>query len=114
MSTTIEIQPSGTISEGTDPRRWLRLAVVLLAGFITLLDATVEDCDVPQVQSNWGASHEAMQWVLAGYALAFGLIIDGRLGDIFWRKRKFLFGVAGFSVRGRANWRATLRTLDNV
>jgi MFS family permease len=114
MSTTVEIQVSGTISEGTDPRGWLTLAVVVLASFIALLDATVDDGDVPQVQSNWGASHEAMQWVLAGYAPAFGLIIDGRLGDIFWRKRKFLFGVAGFRVRGRANWRATLRTPDNV
>ena len=85
MSPTVEIQLSGTISEGTDPRRWLTLAVVVLAGFIALLDATVD-----------------------------GLIIDGRLGDIFRRKRKFLFGVAGFRVRGRANWRATLRTPDNV
>ena len=51
-----------------------------------------------------------MQWVLAGYALAFGLITGGRLDDIFWRKRMFLFGVASFRVRGRANRRATLRT----
>ena len=82
---------------------------MLLAGFMGLLDVvTIANVAIPQVQRDLGASHEAIQWVAAGYAL--GLITGGRPGDIFGCKRMFLFRVAGFRVRGRANRRATLRT----
>jgi MFS family permease len=88
--------PSGTIGEGEDPRRWLTLAVVLLAGLMDLLDLTIVNLAIPQVPLDLGASQEAIQWVVAGYAL--GLITGGRPGDIFGRKQMLLFGVAGFTV----------------
>jgi hypothetical protein len=67
-----EIQPSKIITEWTDLRRWLPLAVVLLAGFVALLDVTIVNVALAQVQWDLGARYEAIQWFVAGYALPFG------------------------------------------
>ncbi len=84
----------------SDPRRWLALIVLLLAAVLDLVDVTIVNVAVPTIQRDLGASYEAIQWVLAGYTLAFalGMITGGRLGDIFGRKRVFLVGVAGFAL----------------
>src|SRR5919202_786549 len=83
-----------------DPRRWLALIVLLLAAILDLVDVTIVNVAIPTIQRDLGASYEAIQWVLAGYTLAFalGMITGGRLGDIFGRKRVFLVGVAGFAL----------------
>ncbi|WP_043266058.1 MFS transporter [Streptomyces sp. CT34] len=83
-----------------DRRRWLALAVVLTASFMDLVDATIVNIAIPSIQKDTGASFSAVQWVTAGYALAFavGLITGGRLGDIHGRKKLFLLGMAGFTV----------------
>lgn len=85
---------------GPDRRRWLALAVVLTASFMDLVDATIVNIAIPSIQQDTGASFGAIQWITAGYALAFaiGLITGGRLGDIYGRKRIFLLGVGGFTV----------------
>jgi EmrB/QacA subfamily drug resistance transporter len=81
-----------------DPRRWLAFAAVLLAGFMDLIDVTIVNVALPQIQRDLAASFAAVQWIVAGYALSFAilLITGGRLGDIFGRKRMFLTGVGGF------------------
>ncbi|QHC25497.1 MFS transporter [Streptomyces sp. GS7] len=83
-----------------DRRRWLALAVVLTASFMDLVDATIVNIAIPSIQKDTGASFSAVQWVTAGYALAFavGLITGGRLGDIHGRKKLFLLGMGGFTV----------------
>ncbi|MFF4601540.1 MFS transporter [Streptomyces sp. NPDC001339] len=83
-----------------DRRRWIALAVVLTASFMDLVDATIVNIAIPSIQRDTGATFSALQWVTAGYALAFalGLITGGRLGDIFGRKRLFLLGMAGFTA----------------
>src|SRR6266511_6320835 len=55
---------------------------------------------IPSIQRDLDASYSQVQWVLAGYQLAFAavLITGGRLGDIFGRKRLFLIGVTGFTA----------------
>ncbi|MGP3923911.1 MFS transporter [Streptomyces sp. 8N616] len=91
--------PSGT-SAATDRRRWIALAVLLTASFMDLVDATIVNIAIPGIQRGIGASFSAVQWITAGYALAFavGLITGGRLGDIFGRKRVFLLGIGGFTL----------------
>ncbi|MFI0901739.1 MFS transporter [Streptomyces sp. NPDC020983] len=81
-------------------RRWIALAVVMTASFMDLVDATIVNVAVPSIQRDTGAGFSAVQWITAGYALAFavGLITGGRLGDIYGRKRVFLLGTAGFTV----------------
>lgn len=83
-----------------DPRRWIALGVVLCASFMVLLDVSIVNVAIPRVQANLRASFGEIQFVLAGYQLAYAvmLITGGRLGDIFGRKRLFLIGVAGFTL----------------
>ncbi|KOT99965.1 MFS transporter [Streptomyces sp. NRRL F-5755] len=81
-------------------RRWIALAVVLTAAFMDLVDATIVNIAIPSIQRDTGASFGAIQWITAGYALAFavGLITGGRLGDIHGRRRLFLLGMGGFTA----------------
>ncbi|MER5807610.1 MFS transporter [Streptomyces sp. NPDC002033] len=83
-----------------DRRRWLALAIVMTAAFMDLVDVTIVNIAIPSMRQDFGASTSAIQWITAGYALAFaaGLITGGRLGDIYGRKRLFLIGVAGFTA----------------
>ncbi|MET8831539.1 MFS transporter [Streptomyces sp. NPDC004610] len=83
-----------------DRRRWFALAIVMTAAFMDLVDVTIVNIAVPAIQRDEGASFSQIQWITAGYALAFaaGLITGGRLGDIYGRKRIFLIGVAGFTL----------------
>ena len=91
-------------SAGVDPRRWLAFAVLLLAGFMDLLDGTIVFVALPTIAEDLGASFASLEWVVAGYTLAFALtlITGGRLGDIYGRKRVFLAGVTGFTVASLA------------
>src|SRR5215471_14407835 len=98
------LAPSGPAREnaaGTaDPRRWLTLVILLLAAFMNLLDVSIVNIAIPSIQRNLGASYADVQWALAGFTLAYALVLitGGRLGDTFGRKRLFLIGVAGFTL----------------
>lgn len=87
-----------------DPRRWKALAVVLLAVFMDLIDITIVVVAAPSIGEDLDASYASLQWVMASYALALGLLLitGGRLGDIMGRKRLFLTGVAVFTVTSAA------------
>ncbi|GAA4860005.1 MFS transporter [Kitasatospora terrestris] len=87
-------------TEVNDRRRWLALAVVMTASLMDLVDVTIVNIAMPSIQQDTGASFSALQWITAGYALAFavGLITGGRLGDIYGRKRLFLLGIGGFTA----------------
>jgi EmrB/QacA subfamily drug resistance transporter len=82
-----------------DPRRWLALTILLLAGFMNLIDITIVNVALPSLQKGLGATSSQIEWVVAGYVLMFalGLLPFGRLGDITGRKRMFLAGVVGFT-----------------
>ena len=101
MSSDAQIlAPPGAPSEPADPRRWLTLVILLLAGFMNLLDVSIVNIAIPSIQRDLHASYADVQWALAGYTLAYALVLitGGRLGDMFGRKRLFLIGVAGFTV----------------
>ncbi len=85
--------------ESTTPR-WRALGVCVGALFMTLLDVTVTNVALPAIGNATNAAPAELQWVVSGYALAFGLvpIIAGRLGDDHGRRRMFIIGVAGFVV----------------
>ncbi|WP_445527151.1 MFS transporter [Streptomyces cyslabdanicus] len=98
MSST-ETPADGTVRTA-DRRRWFALAIVMTAAFMDLVDVTIVNIAIPSIQQDAGASFSQIQWITAGYALAFaaGLITGGRLGDIHGRKRLFLLGIGGFTV----------------
>jgi EmrB/QacA subfamily drug resistance transporter len=86
------------------PKRWLILFIVLAAECMDLLDGTVVNVAAPTIHRTLGASSTALQWIVGGYplALAVGLLIGGRLGDLFGRRNVFLAGVAGFTLASAA------------
>ncbi len=81
-----------------DRRKWVILALVLMAECMDLLDGTIVNVAAPTIRTDLHSSTSALQWVIGGYALAFavGLITGGRLGDIYGRKRLFVLGALGF------------------
>jgi EmrB/QacA subfamily drug resistance transporter len=87
-----------------DPRRWRVLAVSLVVGFMSLLDVTIVNVAVPSIRAGLGTSTATIQWVVSGYALAFGmtLVAGGRLGDAHGRRRMMTIGLIGFVVSSAA------------
>ena len=65
-----------------------------------LLDSTIVNVAIPTIRDNLGASYAAIQWIIAGYTLAFALLLvtGGRMGDIFGYKKLFMIGVGGFTI----------------
>jgi EmrB/QacA subfamily drug resistance transporter len=81
-------------------RRWWTLGAMSFALFMIMLDNTVVNVALPSIQSDLGASLSALEWTINAYTLVFAvlLVTGGRLGDIFGRRRAFLFGVVAFAL----------------
>ena len=90
--------PAERDARGAPP--WAGLAVLLLAGFVTIFDLFVVNVAIPAIQTGLRADFAQIGLVVAGYELAFGvlLITGGRLGDRFGRRRLFITGMAGFTL----------------
>lgn len=83
-----------------DSPPWAGLSVLLLAGFVTIFDLFVVNVAIPGIQTGLGASFAQIGLIVAGYELAFGvmLITGGRLGDLFGRRQLFIIGMTGFTL----------------
>ncbi|MFT4109233.1 MFS transporter [Propionicimonas sp.] len=86
----------------TAPHRWRRyaLATVLGAEIMDLLDSTIVNLAATPIERDLGGGAGTIQWVVGAYTLAFavGLVLGGRLGDRFGRRRLFLVGTIGFTL----------------
>jgi len=87
-------------SQTTARFRWLAFSAALAAAMMDLLDSTVVTTAAPAIRADIGGSFADVQWLAAGYTLAMAvmLLVGGRLGDLFGRKRMLLAGVAGFAL----------------
>ncbi|MGC0327187.1 EmrB/QacA subfamily drug resistance transporter [Streptomyces sp. SAI-170] len=85
---------------GSHAVRWWVLVVIGMAQLMVMLDATVVNIALPEAQHDLGFSDGSRQWVITGYALAFGslLLLGGRLGDLLGRRTLFVIGLAGFGA----------------
>ena len=83
-----------------DPRRWSALAVCLVVGFMTLLDVSIVNVALPSIARGVHAGDNALQWIVSGYALTFGLLLvpAGRWGDARGRRTAFLAGLVLFTA----------------
>jgi EmrB/QacA subfamily drug resistance transporter len=86
------------LNEGN--RRWWTLAAMCFALFMVMLDNTVVNVALPSIQKDLGATVSGLEWTVNAYTLAFAvlLVTGGRLGDLFGRRRMFLFGVVTFAA----------------
>ncbi len=86
------------------PLRWFVFAVVIAANIMDLMDATIVNIAGPSIRAALGGTASTLQWLPAGYTLAFAvfLITGARLGDMFGRRRLFLIGSAGFTLMSAA------------
>jgi EmrB/QacA subfamily drug resistance transporter len=82
------------------PRAWTTLAVMLTGTFMTVMDVFIVNVAIPSIRQTLDASFAQVQWVVAGYGLAYAvaLITGGRLGDIHGRRRMFMWGLASFTL----------------
>ncbi|GGX00120.1 DHA2 family efflux MFS transporter permease subunit [Streptomyces noursei] len=108
MSTALTQAPATPQTE-TDRRRWAILAVVLFSAVLDLLDSTITNIAAPTIATDLHGGDALVQWLGAGYALAMGvlLVVGGRLGDKFGRRRLFLIGLTGFTLASVACGLAT-------
>ncbi|MDO9355714.1 MAG: DHA2 family efflux MFS transporter permease subunit [Solirubrobacteraceae bacterium] len=81
-----------------DPLRWRILTVLALAQFMVVLDVTIVNVALPDIQADLGFSTTGLQWIVNAYTLAFGglLLLGGRAADILGRRRLFAGGLALF------------------
>src|SRR5690349_12245717 len=81
-------------------RAAMGIAIVLSAQLMFILDATVVNVALPKIHTDLGFGPASLSWVLNAFTLAFGglLLLGGRLGDVFGRRRLFLGGVALFTL----------------
>jgi len=102
MSTSLDQQPEQT-PEAAEPAAGHRhlgiaLAVITIAQLMVVLDATIANIAIPYIAEDLDFSKSGQSWIITGYTLAFGglLLLGGRLGDYFGRRRVFIIGVLLF------------------
>lgn len=86
--------------EELDPKRWLTLAIVVMALVIVIINSTVLNVAIPTIIRDLDANLTSLQWVVAGYSLTFAslLMIGGRLSDLVGPRRMFIAGAALFGT----------------
>src|SRR5690349_8644966 len=84
--------------------RWAPLPVLLAATFLVVLDAFVVNVAIPSIQRDLGAGTTALEWIVAGYALASAVLLipASRIGDRIGRRRVFSAGVGLFTLASAA------------
>ena len=84
----------------TDRSRWLALYVLCLGVLMIVLDATIVNVALPDIQDDLGFSQSSLAWVVNAYLIAFGglLLLAGRVGDLSSRRGVFLAGLGVFTA----------------
>src|SRR3954467_5633006 len=87
-------------SHEPDPRRWWTLGVVCVATFMLLLDITIVNVALPDIQRDLGASFQDLQWVVDAYALTLAafMLTAGSLADRFGRRLVFVLVLGLFTI----------------
>ncbi len=85
-------------------RRWQALALLCMAQFVVVLDASIVNVALPSIGDGLGFSQENLPWVVNAYVLTFGgfLLLGGRMADLLGRRRVFLAGLVVVAVASLA------------
>ncbi|HEY7432377.1 MAG TPA: MFS transporter, partial [Streptosporangiaceae bacterium] len=92
--------PSATAAGPGQRHLGLALIVIATAQLMVVLDATIVNVALPDIQKALGFSGSGLEWVVNAYALTFGgfLLLGGRAGDLLGRRRVFIFGILLFTA----------------
>jgi EmrB/QacA subfamily drug resistance transporter len=84
----------------TDRNKWLVMAVVGAAFFMTILDVAIVNVAIPSIQKDLHIAESTVQWVVTAYAITFGgfLLLGGRMADLLGRRRIFIVGLVLFTI----------------
>jgi EmrB/QacA subfamily drug resistance transporter len=99
MSTSLD-QPGREAPANGHRHLGIALLVISIAQLMVVLDATIANIAIPYIAEDLDFSKSSQTWIITGYTLAFGglLLLGGRLGDMFGRRRVFMLGVTIFAV----------------
>src|SRR5215211_5372134 len=81
-------------------RRWAALALIVVAQFMVVLDLSIVNVALDSIRADLRFSETGLQWVITAYAIVFGgfLLLGGRLGDLYGRRRMFIAGLLLFAA----------------
>src|ERR671937_598800 len=90
-------------------RRWIALALLCVAQFMVVLDASIVNVALPTIGSALHFSQGNLSWVVNAYVLTFGgfLLLGGRMADLLGRRRVFMGGLILFAFASLAGGFAT-------
>ncbi|MEV0912447.1 MFS transporter [Streptomyces hokutonensis] len=110
---TVKTPPSGTAAlEARRNHPGLALTVILACQLMVILDATIVNIALPDMQGALHFSPTSLAWIINAYTLTFGgfLLLGGRTGDILGRRRVFTAGIAVFTLASLLGGLATSDT----
>ena len=81
-------------------KRWIALALLCMAQFVVVLDASIVNVALPTIGEALSFSQDNLSWVVNAYVLTFGgfLLLGGRLADFLGRRRVFIGGLILFAI----------------
>jgi EmrB/QacA subfamily drug resistance transporter len=99
-NTAVATNQPAKVAEYGDRSRWFALVVLCVGMLMIVLDVTVVNVALPNIQSDLGFSQSSLAWVVNAYLIAFGglLLLAGRLGDLLGRRRVFMAGLVVFTA----------------
>ncbi|WP_210586788.1 MFS transporter [Streptomyces sp. GESEQ-35] len=100
MTPMLRAADTAPISSRTSPPVWLVVALACAGQFLVVLDVSVVNVALPSMRADLGLSPSGLQWVVNAYAIAFAgfMLLGGRAGDLYGRKRMFLVGLGLFTL----------------
>ncbi|HWT95607.1 MAG TPA: MFS transporter [Solirubrobacteraceae bacterium] len=93
----------------SDSRKWWAFALLAMAQFVVVLDASIVNVALPSIGSDLKFSQDDLSWVINAYTLFFGgfLLLGGRMADLLGRRRVLMIGLALFALASLAGGLAT-------
>jgi EmrB/QacA subfamily drug resistance transporter len=97
-------------------RKWWTLIAVSIATFMLLIDVTIVNVALPDIQKSLHSNFSDLQWVVDAYALMLAalLLVTGSLADLFGRRRVFVLGLVVFTVSSLLSGLATTPLFLNL
>ncbi|MFD4710024.1 MFS transporter [Streptomyces sp. NPDC058430] len=100
----LEAPVDTTTARKAAPPTWLVVAAACAGQFLVVLDVSVVNVALPSMRADLGLSATGLQWVVNAYSIAFAgfMLLGGRAGDLFGRKRMFVVGLGLFTLASLA------------